>query len=221
MIDIFTKFPQYCEFVSNFWLHEPLNAITNFGFLIGAYFLYRFIKINKCNLRLGVILIGQMVILGLGSLAWHSYRSVPTLLLDEIPIYIFIIFAFYFLIKSLARSHKITLTISFFSALIYYIIFAYIPGVNVSNGVLKYVFALLIFLILNTLIIRKFGPEYNFFLPLGIFTSAIIFRIVDLYVCSIFPSGTHFIWHILITLTVYLGSVIILRLSSFECRLNQ
>ena len=221
MIDIFTKFPQYCEFVSNFWIHEPLNAITNFGFLIGAYFLYRFVKVNKCNIGLGAILISLMVILGLGSLAWHSYRVVPTLLLDEIPIYIFIIFTFYFLIQSLTRSHKLTLTISFFSALIYYAIFAYVPGVNISNGVLKYVFALLIFLILNVLIVKKFGSGYNFFLPLSIFILAIVFRIVDLYICPIFPVGTHFIWHILIALTMYFGSISILRLNSFESRLNQ
>ena len=213
MVDIFSHFPQYCEFATNFWLHEPLNAITNFGFIISAYFLYRFIKINNPKKNLGIFLISLMLVLGFGSLAWHSYRSLPTLLSDEIPIYIFMIFAGYFLTKSLTRSHKLTIVILTFTAIIYYAIFAYIPGVNLLNGLLKYVFALFAFLTLSILTVRKFGSDYNFILPLTIFAVAIVFRGTDLYVCPIFPIGTHFIWHILVALTMYLGSVIIIRLS--------
>lgn len=213
MVDIFSHFPQYCEFATNFWLHEPLNAITNFGFIIGAYFLYRFIKINKPKKSLGIFLISLMLVLGFGSLAWHSYRSLPTLLSDEIPIYIFMIFVGYFLTKSLTRNYKLTMVILFLTAIIYYAIFAYIPGVNFLNGLLRYTFALLAFLILSILTVRKFGYNYNFILPLAIFAIAIVFRGIDLYVCPIFPVGTHFIWHILVALTMYLGSVIIIRLS--------
>lgn len=212
MIDIFTKFPQYCESVSGFWLHEPLNAITNFAFFICAYYLYKLIKRNGYDMRLGVLLICLMVVLGSGSLAWHFYRSVPTLLMDGIPIYIFIFFSFIFLAHSLTRNYKITIFVLFFTALIYYAIFAYIPVLNIFQDSLKYVFAVLIFLVLNTLVIKKFGRERSFILPLGILAGAIIFRIIDLYICPVFPIGTHFVWHISAALAIYFGSVTMLRL---------
>ena len=213
MIDIFSKFPQYCESATNFWLHEPLNAITNLAFIIGAYYLFKLIKKEKLSMPLGLILLSLMIILGLGSLAWHSYRSLPTLLLDEIPIYIFIIFAGYYLTQSLTHIQKITLMILVSIGVIYYLIFAYIPGINLSNGVLKYVFALLIFIVLSTLVVEKSGSGHNFIIPISIFVFAIVFRIIDLFVCSKFPIGTHFIWHILVALVMYLVSIVILRLN--------
>ena len=218
MIDIFSKFPQYCESATNFWLHEPLNAITNLAFIIGAYYLFKLIKKEKLSMPLGLILLSLMIILGLGSLAWHSYRSLPTLLLDEIPIYIFIIFAGYYLTQTLTRSHKITLMILASISAAYYLIFAYIPGINISNGVLKYIFALLIFLVLSTFIVKKFGSGYNFILSFSIFAVAIIFRIIDLFVCSNFPIGTHFVWHILVAMVMYLVSITILRLHNKQSK---
>ena len=167
-------------------------------------------------MHFGIILIALMVILGLGSLAWHSYRSVPTLLLDEIPIYIFFIFSGYFLTQSLVKNHKLTVIILASTAVIYYLIFAYIPGINILNGVLKYVFAFLSFLILSIFVVRKLGSGYNFTTPLIILAISIIFRSIDLFICPIFSIGTHFIWHILNAVAMYFGSVVIIRLKSFE-----
>lgn len=212
MVDIFTKFPQYCESVSGFFLSEPWNAITNFAFFFGAYYLYKLIKKNGYDTRLGSFLIVLMIILGSGSLAWHSYRSVPTLLMDEIPIYIFIIFAFYFLVQSLTRNPKLTLLYSFLTFLVYYLTFAYIPALNLFQGSTKYAFALLVFFIINALIIRKFNSSNSFVLPLVILALALIFRIIDLYICLIFPIGTHFIWHISVAVAMYLSSLAILKL---------
>ena len=214
MIDIFSKFPQYCEAAANLWLHEPLNVITNFSFIIGAFYLYRYIKASSLDRRLGIILVGFMVILGLGSLSWHSYRSIPTLWLDEIPIYIWVVFAFYFLTQSLTKSYKLTAIIMVLTATVYYLIFASIPSLNILQGSLKYVFALFVFLLLSLFVARKFGSHYNFILPLSILAVAIVFRSVDLPVCPVFPIGTHFLWHVSVALAVYQGSKVILRLDN-------
>jgi len=37
-------------------------------------------------------------------------------------------------------------------------------------------------------------------------------RSIDLMMCGIIPFGTHFIWHILLSLAAYLGIVMLLRL---------
>ncbi len=213
MVNIFTRFPQYCESLEQFWLHEPLNVITNFAFFVGAYVLYKLIKKKGYDMHLGWFLIFFMIILGVGSLAWHAYHTIPTLLADIIPIYIFIIFTFYFLLQSLTQNHKLTIVISTLTLFGYYIIFSFFPILSIFQGSLKYVFALLIFLFVNGLIVKKFGKEFSFILPLSILIGAIVFRIVDLYVCQIVPIGTHFIWHIAVALAVYFSSVSILKLN--------
>ncbi len=212
MIDIFTRFPHYCESYQHLWLNEPLNIISNLSFFVGAYYLYKLARNKKYNKNVSIFLTGIMVILGLGSLAWHSHRTTLTLLSDELPIYIFIIFAFYFLIQSLTKKHTLTVTTLFFTILVYYLLFAYIPVLNLFQGSLHYVFALCIFFVINTLIIHKFGSSYSFTFPLSILVIALIFRMIDISLCPIFPIGTHFLWHILVATGIYLSSHTILHL---------
>jgi hypothetical protein len=40
---------------------------------------------------------------------------------------------------------------------------------------------------------------------LGIFSLSLVLRTVDAAICPAFPLGTHFIWHLLNGLVLYLG----------------
>lgn len=193
---------------------EPLNALTNFAFLIGAYYLYKFIRVNNLKSRLGTFLIGLMVAVGLGSMSWHMYRSEATLLLDRLPIYIFFIFALYFAIQSITKNIKFTITVSALLGILYYVIFSYIPGINVFYGLLRFVFAFVVLAILNALIRNKYGHEYNFSIALIIFAVALMFRTLDLLVCPFFSLGTHFLWHIFVAVGMYFGSIAIVELNA-------
>ncbi|TSA45222.1 hypothetical protein D4R52_02900 [bacterium] len=213
--DLLVKnFPIYCEKVTGFWLTEPLNALTNLAFLIGAYYLYKFIRINRVKSHLSIFLVGLMVAVGLGSLSWHVHRSEVTLLLDRLPIYIFFSFVIYFAIQTLTKNKIFTIAVSALLAIIYYVFFTYIPGINVFYGLLRFVFAFIILATLNFLIKREYGSEYNLIIPLTIFAAALIFRTLDLFVCPLFPLGTHFLWHIFIAVGMYMGSILVLRLNT-------
>lgn len=213
--DLLVKnFPVYCERFANFWLVEPLNALTNLAFLIGAYYLYKFIRANNLKSRLSTFLIGLMVAVGLGSMSWHLYRSEATLLLDRLPIYIFFIFTLYFAIQSITKNIKFTIAVSALLGILYYAIFDYVPGVNVFYGLLRFIFAFITLVILNVLIRKKYGHEYNFSTALIIFAAALIFRTLDLLVCPFFPLGTHFLWHIFVAVGMYFGSIAIAGLNA-------
>lgn len=212
LVEIFVTFPQYCEQVAGFWLTQPLNVITNLAYIIGGVYLYRYVKVNNLNRNLGIILSGLMIALGVGSTAWHSHKSIPTIMMDEVPIYLFILLSIFILTKSLTKSFLNTLGAMGLVAIIYHVIFTYIPGAGVYSGSLKYAFALFVFVALSMLVVKKYGQEYNFSTPLCIFAIAIALRSVDLYICQYFPLGTHFLWHILVAAAMYTGSKVILRL---------
>jgi hypothetical protein len=41
------------------------------------------------------------------------------------------------------------------------------------------------------------------FLAAGLFALSLAFRVVDLPICPAFPTGTHFVWHLLNALVLY------------------
>ena len=85
------------ESIVGFWMVEPLNALTNLTFFVGAYYLFKFVRHNNFNGRISAFFVAIMTAVGLGSLLWHLQRSEITLLLDRLPIYIFFVYIFYLL----------------------------------------------------------------------------------------------------------------------------
>jgi hypothetical protein len=84
----------YCERASKpDVMAEPINLVTNIAFVIGALlvvktllFYKQFVKANFDIIFLTIVLAG----IGFGSAAFHSYPSGTTVLMDVIPIAIFI-----------------------------------------------------------------------------------------------------------------------------------
>src|ERR671916_1835779 len=80
----------YCERVGMGILAEPLNAFSNVSFLLAAWaawVLDRRVGALSAGVR-ALILLGASV--GIGSILWHTYPNMLTLILDIVPILIFI-----------------------------------------------------------------------------------------------------------------------------------
>jgi hypothetical protein len=76
----------YCERVGMGLLAEPLNAVSNVSFLLAAWAAWVVAK-RTGALSAGVralIAIGASV--GIGSILWHTYPTMLTLILDSVPI---------------------------------------------------------------------------------------------------------------------------------------
>ena len=81
----------YCERVGPGLLAEPLNAVSNISFLLAAWAAWVLAKRTR-TLSAGVrVLIAIAASVGIGSILWHTYPTPLTLILDIVPILIFII----------------------------------------------------------------------------------------------------------------------------------
>ena len=81
----------YCERVGMGLLAEPLNAVSNVSFLLAAWAAWVLAQ-RTGNLSAGVrALIALGASVGVGSILWHTYPTMPTLVLDSVPILIFVV----------------------------------------------------------------------------------------------------------------------------------
>ena len=81
---------EYCELALwGQWI-EPFNAVSNLSFIVAGYFIWRLAERSEQKRQLyylGVV----AALVGLGSLAWHSYRSGLTIFLDSFFIAVYVL----------------------------------------------------------------------------------------------------------------------------------
>lgn len=195
----------YCERQSaDFWA-EPVNALTNGAFLVAAG--AAFLLWRRAGARdypaLALILVTAGV--GVGSFVFHTVATKGAMLLDVVPIAIFIYSYFllalrrFFGVDAIGAS-AITVAFAAFS----YGVDATAHGLNGSAAYLPALGAMTAFAALlsapresesETLQRRRTG--------LGLATAGVLFlislcfRTVDRQICGAFPLGTHFMWHLL------------------------
>src|SRR5918999_6520207 len=81
----------YCERVGMGVFAEPLNAVSNMSFLLAAWAAW-VLASRTGALSAGVrVLIAIAASVGIGSILWHTYPTPLTLILDIVPILVFII----------------------------------------------------------------------------------------------------------------------------------
>ena len=98
--------PVYCERHSNYYLAEPINALSNVGFFIAGYFAFRLLAKHNLRKKEYLYLAIVIILIGIGSTAFHTFRNPYTFYLDVIPIYLFILVLLFWL-YSVALESKI------------------------------------------------------------------------------------------------------------------
>jgi hypothetical protein len=185
----------YCERAGAVFWAEPVNALTNAGFLVAA--LAAFLEWRRAGGRdvpvLALIVV--MVLIGLGSFAFHTLATRGAVYLDIIPIAVFI---YGYLALALRRflGLRCVPTIAIVAA---YIVLSRVPGRLVPPGTLNssidYLPALAALLIMVWFVPARVRTAVG--LATLTFIVSLAFRTVDRTVCGTFPLGTHFIWHLL------------------------
>jgi len=201
-----TKIPQpiYCERHGAGLFAEPLNAMTNTGFFLAAYGIYRLIKKNNLSDWEYYALCILAVFIGSGSFLWHTARATCTLLLDALPVFMFLGLVFYLLFRILF-TRIVPALVGFMLLAAIEIAFSALSE-EVLNGSLKYIINALAFGFLMVRINRRYGRYFTIqaLLILCLYTLAIVSRTIDKAVCPYLPIGTHFIWHGINALNIYL-----------------
>lgn len=193
----------YCERLGpSFWA-EPVNAISNIAFIIAAVAAFAQWRRQTSGDSAVLALIGVTFIIGLGSFAFHTLATQGAMLFDVVPIGFFIYG--YFLLalrRMLGLSWPISVGLLASFALLSTGIAEIVPRA-VLNGSTGYFPALAALLVIGGLLREE--PQGRAMLTAAVvFIVSIIFRIIDPVVCPAFPLGTHFLWHVLNAIVLYL-----------------
>lgn len=186
----------YCERLDGRFWAEPLNAMSNAAFLLAAAAAYGLLRRQGRSDAPAAGLIAVTATVGLGSFVFHTVATRGAMLLDVIPIAVFIYGYFLLALRrffGLAPAPAIVVTLAF--AVASFIIDAHVGGLNGSVAYLPALSALLCFAAL----LWAGQPETAKRLAAAatIFSVSLTFRTIDRDVCASFPSGAHFLWHLL------------------------
>lgn len=212
---------------------EPLNAVTNGGFLIAALVALAVLLRRPAATRSAdhYLLIALVFIIGLGSLSFHVFATKATGLADTIPIGLFMLVYLAFalnrylgvppgwttlLVIGFAGAGAAAMQLRCFDGGIGF------PGEGAEagpclNGSVGYLPALLAMLIVGGLVWAKGMAAGKLILWAAlVFAVSVTFRSLDMALCDAISFegqaiGTHFLWHLLNSVTLFL-----LLLASFR-----
>ena len=194
----------YCERVGAGYWAEPINALTNICFILAAWGAWHLSR-RSSTLSPGIwLLLTTAVAIGIGSFVFHTVATSWARLLDVLPILIFqLLFLWLYLrrVIALTRPTSGLLLAGFLAAAN---LGRQFP--EVLNGSLIYAPALLAIVALGlyharTAVIGRF----DLLAAAAMLAASLFFRTIDNTVCSTFPIGTHFLWHLLNGAVVYLA----------------
>jgi len=196
----------YCENFQNLpFTSQPVNTATNIAFFIAGILLTNLYWKTKLKSKWINALIILVFFIGIGSTIWHYSGTKIGKLLDVGPISLFMFLSIYYFLNKILKMSvpKIVFSLIIFGALslLSLLIFKEEPFKS-SAGYLP---ALMVLALLTYLAFKKVNIIFKeLFYALITFLFAIIFRSIDFAVCNNFPIGTHFLWHILNGIFVYL-----------------
>jgi hypothetical protein len=194
----------YCERIGPGLLAEPLNAITNVSFLLAAWAAWGLAS-RVGALSLGIrVLIALAASVGVGSILWHTLATSWALILDTVPILLFIVWYIWLYTRDVLGMRSwfaVASIVAFLVATLVALQYA-----DVLHGALVYTPGLLVTLVLGVVHAREQQvARFTLLAAAGVYMAALFFRTVDNEVCPALPIGTHFLWHSLIGLVTYLA----------------
>ncbi len=233
------KIFQYCERGLNphFWA-EPLNATTNVFFILAALVALIHLLNRPREMRHGIhyLLIFLVFAIGIGSFLFHTHANRWSSLADVIPIGLFMLV---YLGTALNRFLHVSagwtalliilFACSFVLAIQLRCIDSLIPvgidariGKPCFNGSIGYVPALLVMLVIGGLLLHIKHISGPYIMTAGfLFFVSLTFRSLDWMLCNQVATldhkiGTHFAWHTLNALILFLLLKAVIGSSHFK-----
>jgi Ceramidase len=202
-MDWSTPLDLYCERTdASFW-SEPVNAVSNAAFLIAAAAAFRLWRRGDRADWPALALIAVVAAVGVGSFVFHTVATRAAILADVIPIAVFI---YGYLLLALIRFLHFrciaagAIVIAFAASA--QALSALAPP-RLLNGSVGYLPALAA-LIVVALAAREQGARRGLGLAVLVFAISLGFRTADIALCPEFPLGTHFVWHVLNAVVLYM-----------------
>lgn len=203
----------YCET----WLYppsafpaEPINAVTSFvPVVFGALaLLFLLRRTDQGYVAYGLAIL--LLLTGLGSVAWHSFRTDLTLTIDALPGVVYFVVLLLFWVYYLGGRFFGVIPIGLIVAIIVF----FRPE---SQGEARIVvISIVVALAAGLLAVTWLRKRHAFKFALAMVGCALVaatLRTLDLSVCETIPFGTHPFWHIFLAIASYAGvrMIVILR----------
>lgn len=198
---LFTALDIYCERTdAGFW-SEPVNALTNLLILCAGFFGLAQVRSRKTGVY-AKVLCWWVVVIGLGSLLFHTTAIELTKWADIIPIATFTLAMSIFCLRRFSGLNwpkTAAYFISYFAliSIITWLIPSWLS--EATNNTTAYLPALAGFAFFGIVALIYGSPAGWFCIVCAVLLFAgFVFRAIDQDVCQAFPLGTHFMWHVLI-----------------------
>jgi len=203
---LFAPVDLYCERLSTAFWAEPVNALSNFAFLLAAYFLWRLpLPQGRSGVVMSRILTLMVAVIGVGSFLFHTVAQRWALFADVIPISVYQVLFLAFYVRKVARCNWLVTMcwVVFFFVVTYGV--GRLPEQWLNGSVASYGSAWLFIGGLGVYHwrMRKIEPM-ALVLATGVFTLSLVLRSMDMAVCPAIPLGTHMFWHLLNGVVLYL-----------------
>ncbi len=220
-----SKVYSYCERGGDpsFWA-EPLNAISNGAFilagLIAAWQLARAKRSDRALFEW--LLVALVLAIGVGSFLFHTFATVWSIPFDTVPISLFMLGYLGYALRRFARLPWVGVVLAL---ALFYVTIRYAQSITCANellpatraagkrcfnGTLGYTPAFAALLIVGAVLAWQRHPAARYLLiAAGVFLAAMTFRTIDFEVCTWAVRGprgigTHFLWHVLNAVVLYI-----------------
>lgn len=194
----------YCERTGAGLLAEPVNVITNAAFFVAAWAAWSLARRSDALSTDIHVLAALSIMIGIGSGLFHAFAAGWARILDEVPILLFQLWYLWLYARRIMRLRAPFAAASIVGYLAAAIFCRRFP--HLLNGSLVYAPALILMLYLGLYhFLQNKRERFLLLATLGIFLVSLTFRSIDDAVCSYVPVGTHFLWHILNGVVLYLS----------------
>ena len=200
----------YCERLGPGLWAEPANALSNLAFIIAAFALWRLqpgarpVPQRSVSIRSLPLLV---LLVGIFSALFHTLATRWAALLDTLFILIYCCAFLYAFVRHAAPAPwwaSLAIAVGFAAAS--YAFPRWFPE-GTANGSLAYLPNLAgLIVITSVLAARRAAAARSFALATAVFCLSLALRTVDQAVCARFPLGTHFVWHLLNGLLLWIVS---------------
>ena len=185
----------YCERTDASYWSEPINAVTNLAFVLGAAWVWR----HAAGVPLARGLCCILALIGLGSWLFHTHATRWAAVADVAPIAAYVltyIFAINRNVLALRRWHAVFATALFLPyAALTVPLWREVPVLGVSAAYMPVPTLIVIY----ALGLRRRAPVLarGFGVGAAILLASLLARSLDGALCDVLPLGTHFMWHLL------------------------
>lgn len=197
-----------CERTALGPLAEPLNVLSSLAFMFVAIAIYRHYHSHEDVQKKWIWDIHALTfitfLIGVNSIAFHAFPSQITELADTLTIVLFIMLYFTSVLFRIGRTtiYEGVICLVAFVGFSHILVHQFPRALNDSIGYLSSMIALIMIAVHLHLKARPSSAHFMFAAIIGVVSLSC--RIIDRELCSMLPTGTHFLWHTLNATLMYI-----------------